>query len=160
MQPPRSWAGRVCVETTPAAGLTHPWTNDTQDLDSWTSPRFLRKHSQRAVRRRRLRRLLQWSTGALLLWGFVFAEDGLIALSLRYRKIHQLQQRVAALTQQRDWLQEEIQRRQDDPATLERLAREEYGMIFPGERVVRIRDVAEEEARRFEKRRFLTPTVD
>ena len=109
------------------------------------------------MRRRRLRRLLLWGTGALLLWGFVFAEDGLIALSMRYWKIHQLQQRVATLEQQRDWLQEEIQLRQDDPATLERLAREEYGMIFPGEKVVRIRDVEEAEARRFEKRQFLTP---
>ena len=158
---PSGWAcgranGRVCVQT----GQDQDHTHDNQDIDAWTPPRFLRRHSQRGVRRQRLRQLLLWSTGALLLWGFLFAEDGLISLSMRYWKIRQLQQRVATLEQQRDWLQAEIQLRQDDPATLERIAREEYGMIFPGEQVVRIRDIDEGEARRFEKRRFLTPPPD
>jgi cell division protein FtsB len=93
-----------------------------------------------------------WGTAALLVWGFLFAEDGLISLALRSWRIHQLQQRVAQLEQRRDWLHQEIVRRQSDPVTLERLAREEYGMIRPGERVVRIRPVAEAEARRFEER--------
>ena len=125
---------------------------DLQDIDSWTPRRFLRRHSQRASRRRRLRRLLLWGTAALLLWGFLFAEDGLISLALRSWRIHQLQQSVTQLEAHRDWLQAEISRRESDTATLERLAREEYGMIRPGERVVRIRPVEEAEARRYEKR--------
>jgi cell division protein FtsB len=96
--------------------------------------------------------LLLWGTGALLIWGFLFAEDGLLSLAVRSWKIRQLQQRVTQLQTRRDWLQEEIARRESDPATLERLAREEYGMIRPGERVVRIRAVDEAEARRFEER--------
>jgi cell division protein FtsB len=97
-----------------------------------------------------LRRLLLWGTTALLVWGFLFAEDGLLSLAVRSWKIRQLQQRIASLQERRDWLLEEIARREADPATLERLAREEYGMIRPGERVVRIRPVDEAEARRYE----------
>jgi len=85
-----------------------------------------------------------------LIWGFLFAEDGLLSLALHSWKLRQLKQRVAQLQERRDWLLEEIARRESDPATLERLAREEYGMIRPGERVVRIRPVEESEARRFE----------
>jgi len=134
--------------------------HDLQDIDSWTPRRFLRRHSQRASRRRRLRRLLLWGTAALFVWGFLFAEDGLLSLGLRSWKIRQLQKRVTAMETQRDWLQEEIVRRESDPATLERLAREEYGMIRPGEQVVRIRPVEEAVARRFEQRRSQESTPD
>lgn len=128
--------------------------NDDQDIDSWTPRRFLRRHAQRAQRRRRMRRFLLWGIAALLVWGFVFAEDGLISLGLRSWKIRQLHDRVEQLETRRAGLQDEIRRRQEDPATIERLAREEYGMIFPGERVVRIRPVGEAEARRFERRQL------
>jgi len=104
-----------------------------------------------------LRRFLLWGTTALLVWGFLFAEDGLLWLGMRSWKIRQLRHEVTRLEAQRDALQDEILRRQNDPATIERLAREEYGMLFPGERVVRIRSVEESEARRFE-RRHLQPT--
>jgi len=146
--------GRVRVDSSRAGGPTPEF----QDIDSWTPRRFLRRHAQRASRRRRLRRLLLWGTAALLLWGFLFAEDGLLSLAVRSWKIRQLQQRVARLENHRDFLLQEIDRRQGDPLTLERLAREEYGMIRPGERVVRIRPVDEAEARRFE-RQHLQPAA-
>ena len=139
--------GRVRVET---SRLSRP-ALELQDIDSWTPRRFLRRHAQRASRRRRLQRLLLWGSGAFLVWGFLFAEDGLVSLAARSGKLRQLQQRVAQLQTNRDWLREEIARRESDPVTLERLAREEYGMIRPGERVVRIRPVDEAEARRFEE---------
>jgi cell division protein FtsB len=129
----------------------NPANTDLQDIDSWTPPRFLRRHAQRAQRRRRLRRFLLWSIGALLVWGFVFAEDGVISLGLRSWKIRQLQHEVDRLEARRVALRDEIRRRREDARTIERLAREEYGMIFPGERVVRIRPVEEAEARRFER---------
>jgi cell division protein FtsB len=100
-----------------------------------------------------------WGIAALLVWGFVFAEDGVISLALRSWRIHQLRDQVAQLEARHTALQEEIERRRDDPATIERLAREEYGMIFPGERVVRIRPVDEAEARRFERHQLRTSTT-
>jgi hypothetical protein len=67
---------------------------------------------------------------------------------------------VATLERRRQWLQEEALRRTKDRATIERIAREEYGMIYPGETLIRVVEVSEKEARRVERARAAAPAVE
>lgn len=123
------------------------------DPMTWTPPRFLRRHAERTARRRTLRRLGIGLLAALLGFGFLFADGGLASILWRRFRIHRLEKQVATLEVRRQWLQDEAQRRKKDRATIERIAREEYGMIFPGETLIRVVPVSEKEARRVEKER-------
>ena len=73
----------------------------------------------------------------LLILGFtIFGENGLINL-IRYKKRTQtLIQEVTRVKAENERLQEEVRRLKSDPAYIERLAREELGMVKPGERVL------------------------
>ena len=123
------------------------------DPMTWTPPRFLRRHAARTARRRALRRLGIGALAALLGFGFLFADGGLASILWRRFRIHRLEHQVATLERRRQWLQEEALRRKKDRATIERIAREEYGMIYPGETMIRVVPVSENEARRVEKER-------
>lgn len=118
---------------------------------AWTPPRFLRRHAARTAHRRRRRRLVTGAIVALLGFGFLFADGGLASILWRRFRIHRLEKQVAVLAARQKWLQEEAGRRKKDRATIERIAREEYGMIYPGEKLIRIVAVSEKEARRVEK---------
>ena len=120
---------------------------------AWTPPRFLRRHAARAARRRRLRRLVGWGLALLLGFGFFLADGGLGSILWRRWRIHGLDKQVATLEARQAWLEAEKKRRQNDRATIERIAREEYGMIYPGETLIRVLQVSEAEARRVEKAR-------
>ncbi|MFQ5600472.1 MAG: septum formation initiator family protein [Candidatus Krumholzibacteriia bacterium] len=127
---------------------------ESADCPGWTPPRFLRRHAELTARRRKLRRLILWGLSSLFAYGFLFADDGLLSLVTRRIRIHRLEAQVAALEQRRRLLLREVELRHDDPATIERLAREEYGMIFEGEMVYRILEVSEEDVRRIEAARL------
>jgi cell division protein FtsB len=120
---------------------------------AWTPRRFLRRHAERNARRRRLRRLLTLGLVLVLAFGFLIADGGLFSILAGRWRIRCLEREVAALESRQQWLRRELELRQGDPATIERLAREEYGMVRPGERVVRILEVSEEEALRVEAAR-------
>ena len=120
---------------------------------AWTPPRFLRRHAARTARRRALRRLGIGALVALLGFAFLCTDGGLASILWRRFRIHRLEEQVATLERRRQWLQEETQRRKKDPATIERIAREEYGMIYPGETLIRVVQVSEKQARRVEKER-------
>jgi cell division protein FtsB len=91
-------------------------------------------------------------------WGVVFfalavivdavvGERGLLAM-LRARE--QYESATAALGQQRaenDKLREQVQRLTDDPAAIEELAREELGLIRPGEKLFIVKDLKPPAAR-------------
>ena len=128
---------------------------DREPVDpmTWAPPRFLRRHATRSAQRRRLRRLAVAAGVGVLGFGFLFADGGLASILWRRFRIHRLEQQVVTLEGRREWLQKEAQRRKKDRATIERLAREEYGMIYPGERLLRIVEVSEKEARQVEKER-------
>jgi cell division protein FtsB len=118
-----------------------------------TPPRFLRLYQERATFRRRVQRVLVWSFVPVLVWAFVFADGGLLSIAIRRVRVHRLLRQVAELERREAMLQRSIEKRESDPAVLERLARERYGMARPGEKVYRIVEVSDDEARRVDRAR-------
>jgi cell division protein FtsB len=118
-----------------------------------TPPRFLRLYQERATFRRRVQRALVWSFVPVLVWAFVFADGGLLSIAIRRVRVHRLLRQVAELERREAMLHRSIERRESDPAVLERLARERYGMARPGEKVYRIVEVSDDEARRVDRAR-------
>lgn len=119
----------------------------------WTPPRYLRRHAARIAQRHRIRRLVLLGILSLLLFGFVLADGGLVSILWRGSRVHRLESQVTRLEARQRALQQEIDLRRGDRATIERIAREEYGMVYPGERLIRIVEVNEAEARRVEAAR-------
>lgn len=129
------------------------WAWVVRVLRTVTPPRLSRLYRERPAFRRRVRHGLAWGVLATLAYAFLFADGGLASIVWRQVRIHQLQRRVAQLERREAWLQREITLRQDDPQRIERLARERYGLAYPGEKVYRIVEVSEVEARRIERRK-------
>ena len=75
---------------------------------------------------------------ATLLYAFVIGEAGAIRL-LSVKKTHTaLEQEVAMLKSSTEDLAVEIDRAKSDPFVMEKLGRERYGYIYPGDRVYKI----------------------
>ncbi len=92
-----------------------------------------------ATTRKIVQLLLVFVTVVLLLNALV-GERGFME-TLRARRQHQeLVQTIDRLRMERARLQEEARRLQSDPATIEALARQELGLIRPGEMLFIIRD--------------------
>jgi cell division protein FtsB len=92
-----------------------------------------------AGRRGTVQRLLVFVTAVLVINGLV-GERGLME-TLRVRKQHQ--ELLASIERQeaeRVRLEDEVRRLQSDPATIEALARQELGLIRPGEILFIIKD--------------------
>lgn len=121
-----------------------------------TPPRFVRRYRERATFRRQVRRAVTWLCLCSLAYAFLFADGGLASILWRLWRLRELQHQVGELERRRSWLERELALRQDDRDMIERLARERYGMAYPGEKVYRIIEVSESEARRIEieKRRL------
>ncbi len=91
-------------------------------------------------RRRALNYLLIFVIVVLVVDGLV-GENGLLQ-QLRARESYQAQRlSLEALREENQQLRNDIRRLRDDPDTLESLAREELGLIRPGEVLVIIKDV-------------------
>jgi cell division protein FtsB len=116
-------------------------------------PRLARHYRERPAFRRRVHRFLRWSWVPLLAGSLLFADNGVASIVLRAIRIRLLERQVAALERRNDRLRDEIDRREKDPAAIEELARERYGMAYPGEKVYRIIDVTPAEGRRLERER-------
>ena len=84
----------------------------------------------------------------LLLVGAAIAADGMVGERglievLRARHSHQeLTLRIEQLKAQNNALRDAARRLREDPATIESVARQELGLIGPGEKVFIIRNVA------------------
>jgi len=115
-------------------------------------PRLERRYRDSPAFRRRLHRAMRWSFVPVLAWAFLFTDSGLAAIGMRLLRIQTLERQVAALEGRQERLQREIDLRQNDRDTLERLARERCGMAYPGEKVYRIVEVSSAQARRVERR--------
>ena len=118
-----------------------------------TPPRFLRRYQERSRFRRQVRNAAGWGALLLLGYAFVLADSGLLSIAWRMLRIRQLEHDVRVLETREAWLREELAQRQDGKRTIERLAREKYGMALPGEKIYRIVEVSEAEARRLERER-------
>ena len=80
----------------------------------------------------------------LVILGYtVFGENGLLNL-IRYQKQTQaLVRELARVKAENERLREEVRQLQSDPAYIERLAREELGMVKPGELVIQFTEAKE-----------------
>ena len=89
-------------------------------------------------------RLRLWKVVAVLLvaaaWGYLFfgEEGGWIELQDHGARLAELEAEAARLEAQNDSMRQILHRLQNDPAYLEKFAREELGMARPGERLYRI----------------------
>jgi cell division protein FtsB len=96
--------------------------------------------SAQARTRKIVQTLLVFVTVVLLLNGLV-GERGFME-TLRARRQHQeLVQTIDRLRADKARLDDEVRRLESDPATIEALARQELGLIRPGEMLFIIRDV-------------------
>jgi cell division protein FtsB len=77
--------------------------------------------------------------GALLILAVmaVFGDNGVLALRQLRGEVDTLVREVRALEAENERLSRQITALQDDPAVIERIAREELGLVRPGERVLR-----------------------
>jgi cell division protein FtsB len=75
------------------------------------------------------------TVGMLLL--ALFDPHGALAVRKQRAKLHEVSSEVAALEQKNLELQKEIDQLQHDPATIERIAREQLGLVRPGEIVLK-----------------------
>jgi cell division protein FtsB len=73
----------------------------------------------------------------LLLAAAVFGENGILHLRRLRTEVHTLHRDVQALEAENDRLSRAIVELRTDPAAVERIAREELGLVRPGERVLR-----------------------
>lgn len=74
---------------------------------------------------------------ALLLLVGVFGDKGLLQLWRLRAEVEALHRDVQALEAENERLSRAIAAFRDDPSVLERIAREELGLVRPGERVLR-----------------------
>ena len=79
--------------------------------------------------------------GCMVLLDSLFGERGLVEMMRKRDEGRALAQQLAKLREQNEHLLEEIQKVQDDPATIEDLAKRELDMIKPGEKLFIIRDL-------------------
>lgn len=86
--------------------------------------------------------------GVLAVWAFVSVtgDEGWLDLRRERAKLVGLELEVARLAAQNDSLRLVLERMENDPDFLEKVAREEFGMVRPGEYLYRIkRPVVEDE---------------
>ena len=67
----------------------------------------------------------------------VFGDNGVLALKRLRREVDTLVREVRTLEAENERLSRAIRELQEDPAVIERIAREELGLVRPGERVLR-----------------------
>ncbi len=74
---------------------------------------------------------------AVLLGAAVFGENGILHLRRLRTEVEALHRDVQALEAENERLSRTIGELRSDPAAVERIAREELGLVRPGERVLR-----------------------
>ena len=94
-----------------------------------------------AVRRRTVHFLLIFTTIVLVVDALI-GERGLLETLKARREHRELATAVDQLRQENDQLREQVRRLNEDPGAIESVAREELGLIKPGEVVFIIRDAA------------------
>lgn len=87
---------------------------------------------------RRWRALVVGLLAAAGLYLFFSGEDGYFRVRAKKEQLAQLQQRVGALEAENDSLRHLLWRLDNDLDYVEKVAREEFGMVRPGESVYRI----------------------
>ena len=82
--------------------------------------------------------LLLFATCALVANALV-GESGLLATRMASRQQARLAERIADLKGENEGLREQVRRLREDQTFIEEIARREFGLIYPGERVFLLR---------------------
>ena len=84
---------------------------------------------------------------AVAVWATVIlsGDGGLLELRRQRGRLHQVEADVARLAAENDSLRQLLWKMRNDPAYVEKVAREEYGMVRQGERLYRIKPAAQDE---------------
>jgi cell division protein FtsB len=88
-----------------------------------------------------LRRNLSWFLAfalALLLLQDIFGTHGLIAMRRSQQEAVQVQREIDQINEENRQLQGRVKALKSDPATIERIAREEMGLARPGEYIFKL----------------------
>jgi len=83
---------------------------------------------------------------AFLFYAFGSGDNGLEPLRQKWRGLEMAEERVARLQAENDSLKQVLWRLENDLEYVEKVAREEYGMVKEGEQVYRLRSSATEKA--------------
>ena len=114
------------------------------DADSQHIARVLEATKYRRHRLNRIRRVMQYLVGlvtAVLVINAVIGEGGLLS-TLRARADQlRLEKAIKDLRQKNATLREMVSGLSKDPTALERIAREELGLLAPGEQLMIVADV-------------------
>jgi cell division protein FtsB len=88
-----------------------------------------------------VRRNLNWFLVAglgLLILQDVFGTHGVLAMRRSLKEAAEVKQEINQLDQENKQLQQNVQNLKSDPATIERIAREQLGLARPGEYIFKI----------------------
>lgn len=77
---------------------------------------------------------------ALFAWGLTAGDHGVWRLQQLHQRQAHLQQQISRLRQENERLRSRIQALRHNPSYIERLARQQLGLVRPGEVVYRLHD--------------------
>jgi cell division protein FtsB len=106
--------------------------------------RAARRQAAADERRARTRRLVRWAllfVSAVIVVNALIGDRGLVAMIEARRDYDRLAADVARTRAENARLREEARRLREDPAAIEDLARQELGLIRPGEKVFIVKDL-------------------
>ncbi|MFO7914504.1 MAG: septum formation initiator family protein [Candidatus Krumholzibacteriales bacterium] len=99
---------------------------------------YLRIRSRRIDVSRKFARLLIGGVLILIFMIFTAGDTGFINMWKAHGKLENIESRIEILKNSNNQLQEKITSLKNDPFAIEKVAREEYGYIRPGDRVLRL----------------------
>ena len=114
------------------------------DADSQHIARVLDAKESRRHRLNRVRRIMQYLVGlvtAVLVINAVIGEGGLLSTIRARADQAQLEQVIQDLRHKNETLRKTVSGLNNDPTALERIAREELGLLAPGEQLMIVADV-------------------
>jgi cell division protein FtsB len=98
-------------------------------------------------RRRRAVQYVLLFVGGVLVVNALVGDKGLLEMMKKREQYRALEQTLTRTRAENARLREEARRLKEDPAAIEEIAREDIGLIKPGEKLFIIRDIAPGEAR-------------
>ena len=108
-------------------------------------PRFLRKAFPGYGRgtSAKVLRVLAWTVGLWFAYAVLFGDTGLVSIVRMHGMRDELVAEMAELETERDATEQRREDLKNDPWTIEKVAREEYGMIRDGETCYRVEPQSE-----------------
>ncbi len=103
---------------------------------------------KRPDRTRRIVQVLLLFVAAVIVVDALVGEQGLFAMLRARRQAEELAATIARQRAENARLRDEARRLNDDPATIEEVARRELGLIRPGEKVFIIKDLSPDQDRK------------